>query len=333
MKQRAFTIAELMISLALFSLIAVGLSWLVLSASRAQNGSAQVNGAQNAVRAAMASLRSDIQMASAGVSSGTLYDWRSTIGNTTVSPIDAENHSDGPDRITLLTVEGGMRGMVINPFFAASASGFDTLLNVDSVGLPAATLGIPANSVILISDLATGYLLKLNAATVLYNSNQWLWFGIANPANPSSLPSQIREGSYVFKSRWVTYSIDTSTNPPMLMIDPDGPGTATPEPIAEGVEDLQIVLGFDQNGNGVIESPIGTAADDDEWAFNVAGEAQPALAKVRQVSVSITARTPMPESATAQVPRFGGDRAAGNTADRYLRRTVTEVITIRSFSL
>ena len=329
MKSRGFTIAELMISLAIFSLVATGTSWLVLSASRAQTGSAQINGAQNAVRAAMTRLRRDIQAVSAGVSSGMLLDWRTTVGTTTVLPIAVNNRSDGPDEITLLAVEDGLRGMVSAPFFAST----DSLFYIkDSQGISAGV-----SDVILVSDLTTGVLLQLSGNVPgASTADSAIRVNTLPPTNPLGLSNQIKEGSYVFHTRWVTYSIDSSTGTPLLMLDPDGPGPQPPTPIAEGVEDMQFELGFDLNGNGIIEKN-GAAANDDEWVYNVAGETPPAtLAALRQVSVVLIARTLVEDSAMVahgEVPRFGGDRAPSSTTDHYLRRAVGGLVTIRSFNL
>ncbi|HEX8951387.1 MAG TPA: prepilin-type N-terminal cleavage/methylation domain-containing protein, partial [Polyangia bacterium] len=72
MKARGFTLIELMISMALFGLIAAGAMMLVLSGARAQSRSARVDVAQTSLRAAIDFITRDVLAASAGASTGQL---------------------------------------------------------------------------------------------------------------------------------------------------------------------------------------------------------------------------------------------------------------------
>ena len=56
------------------------------------------------------------------------------------------------------------------------------------------------------------------------------------------------------------------------MYDPAGfAGPQAAQPLAEGVEDLQLAFGFDFNSDGNLVN-VGAGAGDDDWVGNVAGE-------------------------------------------------------------
>ena len=114
------------------------------------------------------------------------------------------------------------------------------------------------------------------------------------------------------------------------MIDPDAEGPAVAEPFAEGVEDLQIAIGVDADGDGAL-TEVGLAAGDDEWTHNRAGETQPA-GTVRAIRLTLISRaTAKRINATGQARPAAEDRAAATEPDGYRRRALTTTIEIRNF--
>ncbi len=126
------------------------------------------------------------------------------------------------------------------------------------------------------------------------------------PGGGALLPSAIgavpayapAAGDAVIKVRSIAiYRATTGAFTDMLMLDPDGMLGADhddAEPLVDGVEDLQLAVGIDANGDGLI-----TAAPD-EWAGNQAAELYPLPAlpwnlvgspQVRQVRATLMVRT------------------------------------------
>ena len=118
---------------------------------------------------------------------------------------------------------------------------------------------------------------------------------------------------------------------PVLMLDPDDAGAAPPEPLAEGIEDLQVAVGVDVNSDGNLFEN-GTTGD--EWFGNAAGDAAPPLPTVqrwRAIRVTLVART-IKETGNEPVSSrpAAEDRGAG-TADKYRRRVLSTVVDVRNF--
>jgi len=93
------------------------------------------------------------------------------------------------------------------------------------------------------------------------------------PATVVSPPGlTLATGSIVMKARTISIYVAGST-PPMLMLDPDGmAGTdhLDAQPLVEGALDLQLAVGIDGDGDGVIAETGGGGGD--EWWGNAAAE-------------------------------------------------------------
>lgn len=123
--------------------------------------------------------------------------------------------------------------------------------------------------------------------------------------------------------------------------------TANAEVVADGVEDLQIAYGCDENGNGVFDEgrlDIASGTDTrptDEWAHNGPGEAgdlngdghPDALTCARgigAVRLTVTARSPSPDTAAPSGGRAAAENRAAGPNDRYQRRRLTVLVTPRN---
>jgi prepilin-type N-terminal cleavage/methylation domain-containing protein len=187
--------------------------------------------------------------------------------------------------------------------------------------------------------------------------------GSNNVANtePFQTGGEYPAGSLVIRVRQSRFKVCTIGSTPYLVVgdnidddcnpDPNDDDSTTPadesmEPLAEGIEDLQVEVLLD-SGQGSGPAPEGGAADDgriyekgdaandDEVYYNDAGDLAPTLLsnptrRWTALRVTVTART-MDESSksNASARPAAGDRAAG-TADVYRRRTLSTVLELRN---
>jgi len=111
--------------------------------------------------------------------------------------------------------------------------------------------------------------------------------------------------------------------------DATDPVVAEVEPIADGVEDLQVSLLIDTDGNGAIGAETGTASD--EYIYNNTGDTLPTGQTYRAVRVSLVARSvgQLVGAGTVSTRPALEDRTAG-TADNYRRRVLRSTVEIRN---
>ncbi len=121
------------------------------------------------------------------------------------------------------------------------------------------------------------------------------------------------------------------------MMDPDGTPGALPLPeeaVAEGVEDLQIAIGVDLNGNGGIDAEDGAAGNDDEWVYNHPDDSDPppvGTAPYRAIRLTVIARSTDEVTSVATPLRKGAeDRPDATTPDNSRRRTLSTIVELRN---
>jgi hypothetical protein len=207
-------------------------------------------------------------------------------------------------------------------------------------GFPAAT-PYPVN----IIDLGTGILVATANVTAV---------GQANPPTPPTLtlvpcplvacpPTEMPAGRYIgLTPQSTTFGVSNTItadcqHPPCLQRIAGGVVSV----LAEGVEDFQLVYGFDGiNGSvppildGKIKD-VGAGANDDEWVFNAAGDTWPAdPSGLRAIRVTLLLRT------TNRDPAYKGDMTGviedhtwTSSVDGYRRRVVQFMEIIRNLSL
>lgn len=328
MRTRGFTLIELMVSMALFGLIAAGAMTLVLSGARMQSHSARVDVAQTSLRAAVDFITRDVAGASAGAKTGFL-----TIASSglTVNAVNLLLNDVGPnheDSLELYTVDGTTAAQLTTPVGAGVGTLPITYEDVKSgaTGQFLATLPYPAY--VQVSDLSSGSIVKLStvAATSLTLAEM--------------MPTGYAANAWVLPSRHVTYSISntvfgaaTTGNASMLMMDVNGSGA---QPLAEGVEDLQVAYGFDNDGDGVILDDNGASAGGDEWLYNAAGETAGAwqIANLRAIRVTLVVKGTSIENGQQNLPAppKAEDHAPTGGADGFIRRVLRTEIAVRNFN-
>ena len=144
------------------------------------------------------------------------------------------------------------------------------------------------------------------------------------------------QGSLVIRARYARFYIaDPGTASPKLMLDPDGDGDDPAEPLALGIEDMQIAVGVDVNGDGAL-TEVGANPNDDEIFYNVAGDNAPLATAVtpwRAVRVTLVAKSVSERttSTTSTTPRPAAEDRIAGVADVFRRRVVSVVVELRTF--
>ncbi|HEY5923418.1 MAG TPA: PilW family protein, partial [Kofleriaceae bacterium] len=117
---------------------------------------------------------------------------------------------------------------------------------------------------------------------------------------------------------------------PTLLMYPNG-ATAF-EPLAEGIEDLQVSIGVDANNDGVITDG-GLGSTTDEWIGNAPLDVLPA-GTIRAVQIVLVSRDTAPLTGTASFyqPAVALNHDGSTTADNYRRRMLNTTIEIRNLA-
>ena len=312
-RQRGFTLVELMISLVLVSLV-VGLMMqsavVILGAFREQR---EAMGLERAARGSIDLIAEAVRNASAGVVTGELRDASSC---NPVVGLAVRNSSTGPDAIELMYASGAVVSSIREAVTASSSN----LVVVDAAGIA------PGDQVILTNG-TVGRLLPVTSVDP--SGNYWSLGTRTNLCSIAPMPSAgFAPGALVVRAKYARITVETGPDRvPLLTIDPDGDGPRGSEPMAEGIEDLQIAVGVDLDGDGVLRDSGDTA---DEWFYNAVGDADPPPVtggRWRALRVTITARDLLPRRESRRPA--AEDRAGGST-DAYRRRTLQARIEIRN---
>lgn len=328
MRTRGFTLIELMVSMALFGLIAAGAMSLVLSGARTQSHSARVDVAQTSLRAAIDFITRDVLAASAGARTGQL-----TLASTgiTVNAVNLALNNVGPngeDSLELYTVDGTTAAQ-LTIAVGAGVSSLPITYEQSSSGATGQFLSaLPYPAYVQVSDLSSGSIVRLNAVTPTA-----LTLG-------ETMPAGYAANGWVLPSRHVTYTVSSALfgaastgNASMLMMDVNGAGA---QPLAEGVEDLQVAYGFDNDGDGVVTDDNGASAGGDEWLYNAAGETVGAwsIANLRTIRVTLVVKGTSVEGGQQNLPaRPAAEDHAGGSVDGFIRRVLRTEIAVRNFNL
>jgi prepilin-type N-terminal cleavage/methylation domain-containing protein len=335
MRSRGFTLIELMISMALFGLIAAGAMSLVLSGTRTQTHSARVDVAQTALRTAIDFITRDVMSAAAGVTSGTI-----TLNGGTTTPavtFDSTVNNIGTNAADILdvyTVDGTT--MVQANAIAAGASSLTITGEAAQAGIGSSftAFASPYQTYVQIFDPSAGSasVVSLTGATATT-----LTLG-------QTVPTAFAAYAYVVPSRHVRYTVSTTTfanlataataNTSMLMLSVNG---SAAQPLAEGIEDMQIAYGFDTDGDGIVTESTTPTANNDEWLYNVAGEtptAQMIIGNLMTIRVTLVAKGTAVDGGQQNLPgRPTAEDHAGAANDGFIRRVLRTEIAVRSFNL
>jgi prepilin-type N-terminal cleavage/methylation domain-containing protein len=324
-QQRGFTLIELMVSLVVFASVTAGLMSVAITMVGGYREQEATISTEGAARATIDFLAQAVRGASPGVPTMNIRQNH----NCALGAFAVTNNAVVPglpntsDELTVVMPHGSVTTSSTAAFDSAITGSFTVL----------STTGLAAGDYVLITDFSSGHLVKINTVVGL-TLNVVAAGGCAGPV-------VYAVGSVVIRALRARFhvAIPPGETVPMLMLDPDGdPLTNNSEPIAEGIENMEIVLGIDANGDGMVTKVgVPTVVEDasvagaDEWHLNRAGEAVPLMTSLRAVRITLVARTGVTASGVNafRLPAIE-DRVANIATDSFRRRILTSTIEVRN---
>ncbi len=295
--QAGVTLIELMISVLLASILSTGLFYMMSSQQRTYSEQLSNMTAQQNLVGAMEYLQGQIWKAGYGFTGcgGEVKAVNDVEGSVTITAFAVGNgynmftgaaDPDLSDSFALTyrdTAGGGDLGVKLvdamptaSAILKASSDGNIKLLDMLIIWQP----GSSFCSLMQASQPAQP-IGVLGHYTIQHNSGSPIEW---NPANPAKFPDYWPPGGYLEGAIVMNigdfgtarrYAIDRSRNPPQL-VTWKKTDLSDLEVVADGIEDLQIAYACDMNGDGEItEGKNDTERQNDEWAYNVAGDVIP----------------------------------------------------------
>lgn len=321
--QAGLTLVELMIAMVILGVViaaAFGVSYSVMNGYREHR---RAMGVERSARGALSLLSDAIRNASPGVATGEITD---LVGcETAWQGIHVEDDigGEGPDALDIIYASGG----IVTSLRATLTETSTEILVEDGSGLS-------AGDQVLVVDFDRGHLFAIE--NVRQNGDDWVLElrGEAQAlCTPAPAPFSYDQRTIVVKAQKARFEVYSGGGVPVLQMDPDGAGDALPEPLAEGIEDLQIAVAVDLDGDGTIDE-VGAAGDDDDWVYNHAGDTSmpdPSTTPYRALRVTVVARS-VDDVSTAPVSlRPAAENHAGaSEADPFRRRILSTIVEIRN---
>lgn len=313
--QRGFTLVELMVSLVIFTFAIAGVLSVAVAMTRAYREQRHVIATENAVRAPLDFVVDAVRQASPGVSTATIKDANDcTFAGSAISAID---NDDDPDELTVVYAAGGVVSTTHSAFTSASTS----------IAVPASQLDqFAIGDYVLVTDTNEGTLVRVTGfGTAALNIS--VTCATAFPAG--GYPA----GSILVRAQRARFAIDKTSydGVPTLVVYPNG--SATAEPVAEGVEDFQVSLGIDADDNDMIDGDPNSHDTSDEWIGNGSPDLLVA-GSIRAVQIAIVSRdaSPLTGAASFYPPAMTLNHPGSTTADNYRRRMLSTIVEIRNLT-
>lgn len=316
------TLVELMVSLVVLSIAVSGVLTLgssLMNAYRENRGAVMV---ERSVRGSLDIVADAVRNTSPGVPKTALQD---LVGCSANGAIEIINSSTGPDELQVIHASGGVITSLRQVFTTA-----DTTIQVLDGSL------LAPDDYIIITNLEQGHIMKITDVQPV--GAEYL---LTLEGAPSSLcggatfpVGDYKEGDIIVRAQVSHFYVDSSAavgNIPTLMVDLDGLGPLTAEPVAAGIEDFQVALGVDVDANGTVFEDGSTV---DEWFYNAPGDLAPPLPTVavpRALRITIAGRTVSESTGQGIYLRPAiEDRPAASALDPYRRRQLTTIVEIRN---
>jgi prepilin-type N-terminal cleavage/methylation domain-containing protein len=310
--QGGFTLVELMVSLVIFTFAIAGVLSVAVAMTRAYREQRRVIAMENAARAPLDFVVDALRQASPGVSSGTIKDANDcSFSGGAIQFVDRDTD---PDDLIVVYGSGGVVSTTHSAFTSTSAT----------IAIPSAHVGqFAIGDYVLVSNTSEGTLVRVTgvgAASLSVNVTCTTAFPVGGyPA-----------GSLLVRAQRAKFTIETLDGIPTLTIHANG--ATAGEPVAEGVEDLQVAIGIDANNDDTLTDG-GLGSTTDEWTGNASGDVLPAGA-IRAVQVALVARDTKELSGVASFyePADALNHSGSTTADHYRRRMLSSTVEIRNLS-
>jgi prepilin-type N-terminal cleavage/methylation domain-containing protein len=312
--QSGFTLIELMISLVLFSFAVAGIMSIAVVTSRSFKEQRRAIATENAARAPLDFLVDALRGASPGAPSATIGDGDNCVDQKAIVITD---NTAAPDELDVVYASGG----VVTTTYAVFTKA-DTEIVVPTAALASFAIG----DYVLITDTNMGTILRVDGVT----STGLTVSPDSTCANVDVWPAGgYPQRSLVIRAQHAHFSIADLDGIPTLWMDPDGLNGGDPaEPLAEGVEDMQVAIGTDNDDDGAL---LDTTSTTDEWAGNASGDALGAGA-IRAVKIILVARDATPLPGVASFTRPAALNRGAGSADNYRRRVLFSTIEIRNLT-
>jgi Type IV Pilus-assembly protein W len=177
---------------------------------------------------------------------------------------------------------------------------------------------------VVISDTSQGHLLHITGI-----SGNVLTVGTGCSGSGTLAATAYAAGSLVVRAEHAVFTLDSIDGIPTLMMDPDAGGPLTAQPLAEGIEDMQLALGVDRSGSGYA---IDSGNTTDDFYGNAVGDTLITSGSIRAVRIWLVARTTsgLVGNITPYKRPAVADHAAATASDQYRRRILTTTIEIRN---
>lgn len=322
-REAGFSLLELMLALTLFSFSVVGILSIAVTMVTGFRDQRLTIGTESSSRVSLEFVADAIRGASPAVPTGDITD----LGSCAVGAFEVIPGSNAPDELVVVYPSGSVVTSLRDTYPASAVTVVDGSQ-------------LAVGDTILITNTTKGHLVRITAV-----AGNVLTLATANGGCTASIPAGgYGPGSLVLRVARVRFFIEADwssegLNIPHLMMDPtpDDGNKANAEPLAEGIEDLQVALGIDENVDGyVAESPSTTpAANDDEWLYNATGsETLPPVptipnTKLRAVRIWMVARATKGIAGTTYRRPAIANRTQG-PIDTYRRRTLTSTVEVRN---
>jgi prepilin-type N-terminal cleavage/methylation domain-containing protein len=335
--QRGFTLIELMISLVLFSFAIAGVLSVAVAITQGFREQRQAIQAETAVRVPMDFLLDAMRQAGPGVKSpvdlhdaNLCTDGAITVQNAPGGTYDSRTILAGTDTLDVIYASGAV---VTSTREAYGPSDLGPIAVNDGSQFADGDYVVITNfdvAVLVRVATVTGNDLALDAIGGGCTAATW-WPTCA--AGCSGAKGFVA-GATVVRAQHAHFfvaDLGDGSNVPALWMDPDAGGGLDAEPLAEGIEDMQIAVGIDANTTNGIEEGTPTPATD-EWRFNAAGDAPPAATDIiRAARITLIARTGAVVGGTTPYARPAAEDHIGATAnDAYRRRVLRTLVELRN---
>jgi hypothetical protein len=185
--------------------------------------------------------------------------------------------------------------------------------------------GISVGDQLLITDLTNADIVTVSTVTVTSGTEGV----ITVPASTCvAFTTTYASNSIVIRVLRAKFFVDTTNangfGSNMLLMDPDDDGSATPEPLAENVEDLQIALGLDDTS----ATPAGPV---DYWEYSsTANGAKAGTLRAARLTIVALTKQALQAGTSAFKRPAAEDHASASANDNYRRRVLTSTVEIRN---
>jgi prepilin-type N-terminal cleavage/methylation domain-containing protein len=316
-RRAGFTLVELMVSLTIFSFAIAGVLSVAVSMTQGFRDQRAAVDAEAAARVPLDFMADALRQASPGAPTGNIFDLGTPCSTTALTVTDNVGNN-GPDELDVVFASGAV-------VTSTRAIWADQPADLASVVVNDASQ-LSVGDYVVISNLSQGHLVGITGIT----GNTLSLAGTACPT-PGYPSGGYPSGSLVIRALHAQFTIGTINNIPTLMMTSVDTGVS--EPLAQGIEDLQLALGVDPGNNAADAlTEIGVSAGDDDWVGNVTGD--PAIVgTLRAVRVTLIARTATGYIglATPFNRPAAEDHAASATFDTYRRRVLRAMVEVRNF--